>query len=872
MSGKEDIEETIYLIDTYSLAHRAFYALPLLTNSAGEYTNAAFGFTKMLLSLIDDKSPDMIAAAFDKEGPTFRHESYEDYKADRKETPAELKPQFSLIRKVLAGLNIPIYEKKGFEADDVIGTLAKQAASQGYKVIIITGDRDALQLVEKNIEIMYTRKGLSDIVTYDLAKIEKEYELSPEQLIDMKGLMGDSSDNIPGVPGIGEKTATKLLKEFNDMETILANIDSVSGKKRKENLKKYSEQAKMSKKLGEIETEVPIEFDSDYCRWGDFDEGEAYEIFSELEFNSLLDRFAADRKMVTSEDLSIMALEENLAKFKSKLKDTGFIHLATHLKNYDMPIKSKGEILLSPDGEEIFKTEQKNLTLISNLLADKNIIKRIIKGKETLIAAGKLGIEIANIKFEPQLAAYLLEPSGSVPEIAEIIENELKVVVADDLTPEEIMAFSLIKLQQLEENFRHKLQENQLESLYDNIELPLLYPLAEMELNGIKLDCEYLEELKESWSQKIAEIEEEAYKLAGQEFNLNSPKQVGEILFEEIGLPVIKKTKTGYSTSISVLEKLKDKHEIVPLIIEYRHWSKLKSTYLEALPPLLNDETGRLHTSFNQMVTATGRLSSTNPNLQNIPIRSEEGREIRKAFVPGPEDWLLLAADYSQIELRILAHISQDENLLQTYQEGGDIHNETASKIFEVGRDEVTGNMRRKAKVINFGIAYGMSAYRLANDLDISQQEAEKYINKYFERFSGVKKYMDEICEKAREQGYVTTILDRKRYIPEINSQNYHRRSFAERTAINTPIQGSAADIMKIAMNDVYDLLKKDNWQSKLLLQVHDELVLELPEEELTQIAPLIKEKMEKVYDLAVPLIVDLETGPNWKDKSKFQV
>ncbi len=873
-SEKDKSKKTIYLIDTYSLAHRAFYALPLLTNSAGEYTNSVYGFTRMLLSMIDDKEPDMLAAAFDKEAPTFRHEAYEDYKADRKETPEELKPQFALIREVLEEFNIPIYEKEGFEADDIIGTLAKQASSRGFKVVIITGDRDALQLVEDNIEIMYTRKGLSDIVAYDLSRVRDDYELEPEQLIDMKGLMGDSSDNIPGVPGIGKKTAKMLLKEFNDMDTVLDNIEEVSGKKRRENLRKNSEQALMSRELGRIETDVPVEFDPDCCKWGDYEEGRVYELFSRLEFNTLLDRFEADRLELTSGDYNLVEdlTEKDREELRKKTLETGFLNLAVYHEDYSMPVKSSGRLMLSPDEKKIYFLEKDEIEEFADLLEEKAIDKRTVRGKEVLIEAGKAGVEISGIKFEPRLASYLLEPSSTVPDLKTLLESELEVVVQEGLEQQELLALVLTRQRYLEKILTSKLENNELDDLYREIEIPLLYPLAAMELNGIKLDCDYLEELSQKWSGRIEEIVSKAHSLAGEEFNLNSPKQVGEILFEKLGLPVIKKTKTGYSTSISVLEKLEDQHEIVPLIIEYRHWSKLKSTYLEALPPLVNPETGRLHTSFNQMVTATGRLSSTNPNLQNIPIRSEEGREIRRAFVPEDENWVLLAADYSQIELRILAHISQDENLLDTYRSGGDIHNETARGIFEVNSDEVTGNMRRKAKVINFGIAYGMSAYRLADDLDISQQEAEEYIEKYFNRFSGVREYMDNICQEARERGYVTTILKRRRYIPEINSQNYHRRSFAERTAINTPIQGSAADIMKIAMNRVHWRLKEAEWESRLLLQVHDELVLEVPRNELEDIAPVIKSEMEDAYEIDVPLIVDLEVGPNWKDKEKYNL
>ncbi len=866
------LTERLFLLDGHSLVHRAFYALPLLTNSDGDYTNAAFGFARMFFSLMDNESPDLLSVAFDLEGPTFRHDEYEEYKAGRKKMPDELRPQFDIVRDFLKVLNVPIFEKETYEADDLIGTLAKQAADNGYDVVIVTGDRDALQLVDENINVMYTRKGMSDLVVYDLEKIREDYELEPEQLVDMKGLMGDSSDNIPGVPGIGEKTATKLLKEFDDMETILNNIDKVSGKKRKENLRKYTEQAVMSKKLGEIDTDAPIDFNEDKCRWGGFDEGEVYEFLSEFEFNSLLKRFASDRKILDEDNFEIKELssQSEITNLIERAKEQGEVNLAAYLDNYDKPMQSNAEIIVSIDTDNVYII--KDISSLEVLFSNSSIKFNLIHGKEALICLRKNGFNLGNIDFDLLLARYLLKPSGKEPELKEILIDELGVEVSEDLSEKELIALSLINLETLKSNLLEQLQKDSLLELFKEIELPLLQPLAEMEYNGIKLDCDYLYSLSDKWDETINYIVEKAHELADEEFNLNSPKQVGEILFEKLGLPVIKRTKTGYSTSMSVLEKLEDKHPIVPLITEYRHWSKLKSTYLDALPPLVNPDTERIHTSFNQMVTSTGRLSSTNPNLQNIPIRSEEGREIRKAFVPGKDGWVLLAADYSQIELRVLAEISQDESLLKTYKESGDIHTETASKIFEVERDSVTDNMRRKAKVINFGIAYGMSAYRLADDLDISRKEAEEYINRYFNRFSGVKKYMDDIVKEAKNKGYVRTLLNRIRYIPEINSSNYHRRSFAERTAINTPIQGTAADIMKLAMNRVYQALKSNDYQANLLLQVHDELVIELPESELKEVAHIVKKEMEAAYSLDVPLIADLEVGENWKEKEEYEV
>jgi len=865
-------EDELYLLDGHSIAHRAFYALPMLTDSDGEYTNSVFGFTKILLSLIDDRSPEYLAVAFDREGKTFRHEEFEDYKADRKETPDELKPQFDKIKRVLNALNVPIFEKEGFEADDLIGTLAHKANQEDINVVIVTGDRDALQLVNEKTKVLYTRRGIKDRVMYDLDRVREEYELEPDQLVDMKGLMGDSSDNIPGVPGIGEKTATKLLKEFSDLETILDSIEEVSGKKRKENLRKYSEQARMSKRLGLIDVDVPLEFDLDDCHWGEFEEGRAYECFADLEFNSLLDRFESERKKLTADEINLKdgSEVEWYEEVRSACDQQNQMDIAVIYPDEESPLEASGKILVKGSENNVFKLSETDIENISEILQNEDISIRAVNGKEFLLMARKAELDLPSVDFEPALARYLLNPSDNLPSHEEIILESLEVELEEDVDDFTLFSLLLLNLDSIEDELTERLKEDKLYDLYEELELPLLAPLACMEFNGIKLDYEYLNELSERWQKKIDSIVEEAHELAGEEFNLNSPQQVGDILFEKLGLPVIKKTKTGYSTSMSVLEELEDKHDIVPLIMEYRHWSKLKSTYLDALPPLVNEKTGRLHTSFNQMVTATGRLSSTDPNLQNIPIRSEEGREIRRAFVPRNENWKLLAADYSQIELRILAHISEDKSLMKTFREQGDIHNETARRIFEVEGDQVTGNMRRKAKVINFGIAYGMSAYSLSQDLDISRAEAEDFIERYFDRFSGVKEYMDDIVEETREKGYVTTILNRRRYIPEINSSNYHRRSFAERTAINTPIQGSAADIMKIAMLDVHEFLQDK--EARLLLQVHDELVLEVPEKSLIEISSEIKRLMEDCYELNVPMTVDLEAGDNWKDKEEIEV
>lgn len=876
MANDENKEKkTLFLLDGHSITHRAFYALPLLTNDKGEYTNAVFGFIRMLFSLTDEWEPDRMIVAFDKKAPTFRHEEYEDYKANRKKMPDELSPQIPMLQETLKKLKIPITAKEGYEADDLLGTLSRQAAEEGYMVYIVTGDRDALQLVTENIKVMYTRKGLSDLVLYDLEKVKEKYELPPEKLIDMKGLMGDSSDNIPGVPGIGEKTAIKLLKQFDSIEEILNNISEVSGKKRKENLREYADQARMSYKLGRIDKDVPIEMEFEKCRLDRYDDKEVVEYFKELGFSSLLDRFDYKNDMDPDNIELLKSSDNQLAKIKQKAEKTGEIALS--LKFEDGSNARNGRLSsvsfsFAKDEVHTYELEDNELPAeLKEILESEDIDKLFINAKEASLALLCQGINIKNIKFEPLLAYYLLQPSSKLPELEEVYSNEIDLGLGE-FKDEELLPVETAHLYELRDDLIKKLEDDSLLELYNNIELPLIKVLAIMEYNGVNIDRKWLESLSEKLGKRLDIIREKAYDLAGEEFNLNSPKQLGEILFEKLGLPVIKKTKTGYSTNADVLEKLKGKHPIIPLISEYRELAKLKSTYIDSLPPLINKETGKIHTSFNQMVTATGRLSSTNPNLQNIPIRTEEGREIRKAFIPSRDDMLLLAVDYSQIELRVFAHLSGDERLKEAFKSGRDIHTETASEIFEVEAEKVSPNLRRHAKVINFGLAYGMSAYGLSQDLDIPVEEAQDYIDKYFERFSGVKKYMDQTVEDVKEKGYAETLYGRKRYIPEINSSNYHRRSFAERSAINTPVQGTAADIMKKAMIDVYNALENSELEINMLLQVHDELVFEVAESDLEPAAELVKDKMEAAAELDVPLIVDLQTGKNWRDKEDYEV
>jgi DNA polymerase-1 len=874
---KETNEEkkTLFLLDGHSITHRAFYALPLLTNDEGEYTNAVFGFMRMLFSLIDEWEPDRMIVTFDKKAPTFRHEEYEDYKANRKKMPEELVPQIPMLQKTLEKLKIPLAAQEGYEADDLLGTLSKQAAEKDYKVFIVTGDKDALQLVSENVNVMYTRKGLSDLVLYNLDKVKEKYELPPEKLIDMKGLMGDSSDNIPGVPGIGEKTAIKLLKQFDSIEEILNNVDKVSGKKRKENLKKYAEQARMSYRLGRIDRDVPINIDFDKCKLDLYNDEKVVKHFKKLGFTTLIDRFDYENDMNPDNIEFIDISTEELSDIKEKALKKGKIAISLKIEDDSCARNGKiSEIVLALDKNTayIYNTDKYKINSeLKKILEDEKIKKLFIDAKEASLALLCKNVEVKNIVFEPLLASYILQPSSKLSSLEEIYSRELDLGLGE-FEKEKIAAVETARLFELSEVLLDKLENNNLLKLYNEVELPLIKVLAKMEYNGVKIDKEWLDDLSEKLAKRLDIISKKAYELAGEEFNLNSPKQLGEILFEQLGLPVIKKTKTGYSTNASVLEKLEGKHPIIPLISEYRELAKLKSTYVDSLPPLINNDTGKIHTSFNQMVTATGRLSSTNPNLQNIPIRTEEGREIRKAFIPSKEKMKLLAVDYSQIELRVFAHLSKDDKLIEAFKSGRDIHTETAAEIFEVEAEEVSPNLRRHAKVINFGLAYGMSAYGLSQDLDIPVEEAQEYIDKYFDRFSGVKDYMEETIESVKEKGFAETLYGRKRYIPEINSSNYHRRSFAERSAINTPVQGTAADIMKKSMIDVYDALENSNLGINILLQVHDELVFEVLEDDLADAAKLVKEKMEAVVELDVPLLVDLQIADNWRDKEDYEV
>lgn len=883
----------LMIIDGSSLLHRGFYALPLLSTKDGIYTNGVYGFLTMFYKITEEYEPDYISVAFDKKAPTFRHLEYDLYKANRQKSPNELSLQFPILKEVLSAMNINQIEIEGYEADDIAGTIAKFGEEKGLEVILVTGDRDYLQLASEKSKVLVTKKGITELEVFDNKIIMDKYGIKPEQFIDLKGLMGDQSDNIPGVPGIGEKTGLKLIKEFGSMENIYENIEKVSGKKRKESLIEYRQQAFMSKKLGEIVTNVPIELDMEKFIVKEPNWEKLKELYEKLEFKSLLDKIPRDKIKDSREEFkSEFVLVNDNKEFNNiinnikKDKKFGFKII------YSGPNPLKDEIIgicIKPKESSSYYINCENNNILDSF---KDSFKEIFESediekighniKEDIIGLFRLDINISDISFDSMIGQYLINPSQTDYSIHELAKEYFDIFIESE---EELLGkgknkktFKSLELEKRVEYFSKILDltfmlENQIkgivksqgmEKLYYDIELPLIEVLASMEYLGFKIDMDIINELGKEFDDKINNLTIEIYDLAGREFNVNSPKQLGEVLFDDLDLPVIKKTKTGYSTNAEVLDKLKDKHPIIDKILKYRQIVKLKSTYIDGLINLVDDETNRIHSSFNQTVTNTGRISSTEPNLQNIPVKTEEGRKIRKAFVSENENYVLVDGDYSQIELRVLAHISDDPKLKEAFYHNEDIHTKTASEVFEVEKEEVTPLMRSRAKAVNFGIVYGISDYGLSRDLDISRKEAKKYIDNYLKNYEKVKEYMDNIIEVGKRDGYVETILNRRRYLPELKSRNYVVRSFGERVAMNTPIQGSAADIIKIAMVRVYKELKKRNMKSKLILQVHDELIIEAHEDEKEEVENILRQIMESSVELNVPLKVDIKMGESW--------
>lgn len=880
------MDNKFLIIDGSSLFFRAFYALPLLKTKRGLYTNAIYGFVMMVENAIEKIKPSHVVVCFDMKGKTFRSDIYKDYKGTRQKTPNELEQQWPLVREILSHMNIKILESPVYEADDIAGTLSKIASEKNFDNYLLTGDKDYFQLVNENTRVLFTRKGITemDIITVD--KIKEDYDIEPLEFIELKALMGDQSDNIPGIYGIGEKTGLKLIRQFHTLENLYDNIDEVSGKKLKEKLIDGKMSAFMSKKLGTIVKNVPIEEDLEDFKKVDYDYEKLSEMYRDFEFNSMLARLPKEYQKETVEEISddnfkfveikdLKELEKNIKDKKSfafKFISDGKIY--EDVKPIYLAIKVEDELVNFIAYDDI------DFDFLKEIMEDESLEKLGYSLKEDIIILMDLGIDLKNYSHDVEIAEYLLNSTKSDYDINKISMDYFKNGYLDeedllgkgakkktyaDLEKDELFkyfAFLLNTIYRLEKLQREKIEEEEMTSLYLDMELPLVEVLASMEYVGINTDEAVLDEIDEKIIDKLKNLEEEIYSEAGEEFNINSPKQLGIILFEKMDFPVIKKTKTGYSTSADVLEKLRGKGEIIDKILDYRKFSKLKSTYIDGLKAVINKKTNRIHSRFMQTVTATGRISSIDPNLQNIPIKTEEGRLIRKAFLAS-EGASLVDADYSQIELRVLAALSDDKEMLEAFKNGLDIHRKTASEVFHVDYDDVNSLQRSEAKAVNFGIVYGISDYGLSQNLNIPRKAAKEYIDNYLSHFVGIKNYMAEEIKRGKEEGYVETIFKRRRYIPELNAKNFNIRSFGERIALNTPIQGSAADIIKISMVKVYNELKKRNMKSKLIIQIHDELVVDAAEDEVEEVKEIMRELMENSVDLNVKLSVDMNTGKN---------
>ena len=871
----------LVLIDGNSLSFRAFYALPLLSNKAGIHTNAVYGFAMLLEKILKEEKPNHFLVAFDAGKTTFRHEKYSEYKGGRQKTPPELSEQFPYIRQLLDAYHIKRYELDNYEADDIIGTLSKEADKAGFQTIIITGDRDLTQLATDNVTIYYTKKGVTDVDHYTPDFIAEKYNgLTPNQIIDMKGLMGDTSDNIPGVAGVGEKTAIKLLNQFDTVEGVYEHLDEISGKKLKEKLQNSKEDALMSKELATINVDSPIEVKlEDTLMTHQDEQQEKIELFKKLEFKQLL----ADIDQSASVEDAIEKTFEIETSFDNvdftSLKEAA-IHFELDGGNYLRNNILKFSLFTGEKHIVINADDIINYAELVSWLENPNTKKVVYDAKKTYVASHRLGIDIQNISFDIMLASYIIDPSRTISDVQSVVSLYGQSFVKDDVSiygkgkkfkvPEDdvlnpYVASITDAIYFAKPNMDKQLEEyNQVELLAD-LELPLAKILSEMEEIGIYTDVHDLEEMEKEIQEKLDVLIRNIHDAAGEDFNINSPKQLGVVLFETLQLPVIKKTKTGYSTAVDVLEQLQGEHPIIDYILEYRQLSKLQSTYVEGLQKVISDDQ-RIHTRFNQTLAQTGRLSSVDPNLQNIPVRLEEGRKIRKAFKPTSKDSVILSADYSQIELRVLAHITQDESMKEAFINGDDIHTATAMKVFGVEADQVDSLMRRQAKAVNFGIVYGISDYGLSQSLGITRKKAKAFIDDYLASFPGVKQYMSDIVKDAKALGFVETLLHRRRYIPDITSRNFNLRGFAERTAMNTPIQGSAADIIKLAMVKFAQKMKETTYQAKLLLQVHDELIFEVPKSEVDSFSEFVEEIMENALQLDVPLKVDSSYGATWYD------
>ena len=874
----------LLLIDGNSIINRAFYGImgsKMLMTEDGTYTNAVYGFLSILFKELDDIKPEYLVVAFDLKAPTHRHKMYDKYKANRHGMPEELAMQMPILKETLKAMNVCIIEKEGYEADDILGTLAKWGQKEELEVTVLTGDRDSFQLIDKNIKVRIprTKMGKTETEDYTVEKIEEEYGLEPLDLIEVKGLMGDTSDNIPGVPGVGEKTALNLIKQYKSIDEVYNHIDEQKGKL-KEKLSENKDLAYLSRTLGTIDINAPIEKVLGAFQVEEWNKPEVLEIFKKLKFNRFIDRFAlqenigatsfSDSQINTEIEHEKIVDKTKLAELKQEIQENKVIYYYLTEEKF---------IIYSPKTNKCFSIE--NIQDFKDIFEDKNILKCSYKQKEEFIILWNKGIEAKNLMFDIAIAGYILNSNINKYTIEYLANEYINFDIAEYLSnteetgveqitlfdnaeePKEdktyIYAYAIYKLYNV---LTQKMEEAGSIDLFNKIEMPLTEVLASMQYEGIYIDKQELLDFGKELQEKIDILTQEIYELTGEEFNINSTKQLGEILFEKLKLTAKKKTKTGYSTDVDVLEKIKYEHPVIEKILEYRQLQKLNSTYVEGLIPYI-DETGRIHSKFHQTVTTTGRISSTDPNLQNIPTRMELGRKLRKVFKP-EQGYIFVDADYSQIELRVLAHISKDKNMIEAFCNNEDIHAQAASKVFNIPLEEVTKEERTKAKAVNFGIVYGISEFGLGEQLGVSRKKAKEYIEQYLDKYSGIKEFMINIVEETKEKGYVETLYHRRRYVPELKSNNYMVRQFGGRVAMNTPIQGTAADIMKIAMINVYNKLKENNLKSKLIVQVHDEILVETLESEKEQVKQIVKEEMENVIKLKVPLLAEVEEGYNW--------
>ena len=893
----------LIVVDGNSIVNRAFYGImgsKMLQTADGTYTNAVYGFLAILFKELEEINPEYIAVAFDLKAPTARHKMYDGYKANRKGMPDELAAQMPILKNVLKAMNITIIEKEGYEADDILGTLSVMAEKQGIDVALLTGDRDSFQLATDKVSIYIprTKNGKTETDIFDRNKVLEVYGVEPKQMIEVKGLQGDTSDNIPGVPGIGEKTALSIVKKYGTIEKLYemieAETDNLKGKQR-EKIAENKELAILSKTLGTINLEAPVEKNIDDLKIQEWNKSEVLKIFRELRFNRYIDRFKLNEDSNITEDNEIENQtskiefnkenigEENFKELEKKIKEEEILYFYIETKEDFNSIIKKSIKCISiyiKNENKVYDMMVSDIKVLKDLFENENILKCSYDLKEVYILALEAGIKPKNFMFDIRIAGYLLnsvsnlytipdlmnqylEKTIEIPEEKQVQMNLFDTVDNREEKVDEKASIFAYSIGNLYEVLKKELEKNEMLDLFNNIEMPVLEVLADMQYRGMYVDKEELIKYGDELKAKLEELTKTIHELAGEEFNINSPKQLGEILFEKLKLPVVKKTKSGYSTDVDTLEKLQNEHEIIEYILDYRQLAKLNSTYVEGLIPYINKNTDRIHSYFHQTVTATGRISSTEPNLQNIPTRIEIGKKLRKVFKPA-ESKIFLDADYSQIELRILAHVSKDEIMIDNFNNDEDIHAQAASRVFGIPIEEVTKELRSKAKAVNFGIVYGISDFGLAEQIHSSRKEAKQYIEQYLDKYHGIREFMTSVVEEAKAKGFIATMYNRRRYIPELKSKNFMVRKFGDRVAMNTPIQGSAADIMKIAMINVYRKLKEENLKSKLVLQVHDELLIETDIDEKDRVKEILISGMESAAKLLVPLKVEVEEGKNW--------